>query len=57
MRDALHLTKSANFGRRSLCDGRSYRYEKAGYEASGSLLIAFFSIGFRAPRALIQAMF
>jgi hypothetical protein len=32
----------------------SCKYEKAGYKANGSLLIAFFSIGFRVSRALIQ---
>ena len=30
--------------------------QKAGYKANGSLLIAIFSLGFRASRALIQAM-
>jgi hypothetical protein len=30
--------------------------QKAGYQVSGSLLIAFFTTGFRASRRLIQAM-
>jgi hypothetical protein len=30
--------------------------QKAGYKVNGSLLIAIFSLGFRASRALIQAM-
>jgi hypothetical protein len=35
----------------------SCRYEKAGYKASGSLIIASFFIGFRVSRPLIQAMY
>jgi hypothetical protein len=30
--------------------------QKAGYKASGTLLIAIFALGFRASRRLIQAM-
>jgi hypothetical protein len=31
--------------------------QKAGYKVNGSLLIAFFSLGFRVSRPLIQAMY
>jgi hypothetical protein len=35
----------------------SYGCEKAGYEVNGTVAIVFFAAGFRASRALIQAMY
>jgi hypothetical protein len=40
-----------------LCEASQPLKQKAGYKANGSLLIAFFSLGFRVSRALIQAMY